>query len=137
MLVGDGRRIEAQGKELEDARHVIWFGDAGTRRRKRWQSSAHSCFGQAARQSTCSSWRSRHRSCRQFAQFSRSGIAKFVVNVCSPDTNKNTNKTDGRSEFLRVSSTRREKIRNRTSNVSYCYCLYFQTGALAGVELVV
>src|SRR6266567_2553693 len=45
---GNGQRIEAQGKankvteprsrprcadELEDARHVTWFGDAGTRRR--------------------------------------------------------------------------------------------------------
>src|SRR4030088_2737684 len=43
---GNGQRIEAQSKaknatksrprradELEDARHVAWFGDAGTRRR--------------------------------------------------------------------------------------------------------
>jgi hypothetical protein len=27
--------------------------------------------------------------------FPRSGIAKLAVNVCSLDTNKNTNKTDG------------------------------------------
>ena len=26
------------------------------------------------------------------------GIAKFSVNVCSPDTNRNTNKTDGCSD---------------------------------------
>ena len=27
------------------------------------------------------------------------GIAKFAVNVCFPDTNKNANKTDGCSEY--------------------------------------
>jgi hypothetical protein len=56
-------------------------------------------FGRAARQSTSAliylDWRSRHRSCGPSAQFPRSGIAKFAVNIWSPDTNKNTNKTDG------------------------------------------
>lgn len=43
------------------------------------------------------------------------GIAKFVVNACSPDTNRSTNKTDGRTQALiycvqisRMFSTRRE-----------------------------
>jgi hypothetical protein len=30
------------------------------------------------------------------------------VNICSPDTNKNANKTDGWSELLRVFSMRHE-----------------------------
>jgi hypothetical protein len=38
------------------------------------------------------------------------GIAKFAVNVSSPDTNKNANKLDGCVELLRVFSTRRENI---------------------------
>jgi hypothetical protein len=45
------------------------------------------------------------------------GIAKFAVNVCSPDTNKNTNKTDGCRELLRVFSMPREKFaENQKSN---------------------
>jgi hypothetical protein len=65
------------------------------------------------------------------------GIAKFSVNVCSPDINKNANKTDGCSEYtgplmfccrerLRVFSIRREnfpkKSRNRTKDINRCYC---------------
>lgn len=46
-------------------------------------------------QSTCSGWRSRHRSCGPSTQFPRSGIAKFAVNVCPVDTSKNTSKTIG------------------------------------------
>jgi hypothetical protein len=38
------------------------------------------------------------------------GIAEFAVNVCSSDTNKNANKTDGWSELLRVFSMRPEKF---------------------------
>jgi hypothetical protein len=38
------------------------------------------------------------------------GIAKFAVNVCSLDTNKNANKTDGCREFLRVLSMCRENF---------------------------
>jgi hypothetical protein len=34
------------------------------------------------------------------------GITKVAVNVCSPDTNKNTNKPDGCSELFSVFSTR-------------------------------
>ena len=49
------------------------------------------------------------------------GIAKFAATVWSPDTNKNANKMGGSREFLRVFSIHREKIRNRTSEVSYCY----------------
>src|SRR4051794_19939019 len=56
---------------------------------------ALSLSSQELRQSTCSGWRSRHRSCGPSAQFPCSGIAKFAVNVCSLDTNKNANKTDG------------------------------------------
>jgi hypothetical protein len=41
------------------------------------------------------------------------GIAKFAVNVCSPDTNKNANKTDGRRELLRVVSMRRENFHEK------------------------
>ena len=44
------------------------------------------------------------------------------MNVCSSDTNKNANKTDGWSKFLHVFSMRRgvfSKIRNRTFDVSY------------------
>jgi hypothetical protein len=36
---------------------------------------------------------------RAICSIPRSGIAKFVVNVCSPDTNKNTNKTDAAANF--------------------------------------
>ncbi len=50
------------------------------------------------------------------------GIAKFAGNVWFPDTNKNANKTDGCREFLRVFSMSREKIKNRTKDLSYCYC---------------
>jgi hypothetical protein len=42
-----------------------------------------------------SGWRSRHRSFGPSAQFPRSGIAKFAVNVCPLDTSKNTSKTIG------------------------------------------
>ncbi|UGY28406.1 hypothetical protein HU675_0017495 [Bradyrhizobium septentrionale] len=38
------------------------------------------------------------------------GIAKVAANVCSPDTNKNANKSDGYGEFLRVFSTRYENF---------------------------
>jgi hypothetical protein len=38
------------------------------------------------------------------------GIAKFAVNVSSPDTNKSANKLDGCVELSRVFSTRRENI---------------------------
>jgi hypothetical protein len=31
-------------------------------------------------------------------------IAKFGMNVCSPDTNKNTNKTDGCREYTEFAS---------------------------------
>ena len=80
--------------------------------------------------------------------FPRSGIAKFVVNVCSPDTNKNTNKTDGCSEYTSADVLKNalkfrfaaakfyvcfqcaaKKSRNRTNDVSYCYCWLFQSGA--------
>jgi hypothetical protein len=45
------------------------------------------------------------------------GIAKFAVNVSSPDTNKNANKLDGCVELLRVFSMRRENIpENRKAN---------------------
>jgi hypothetical protein len=45
------------------------------------------------------------------------GIAKFAVNVCSLDTNKNANKTDGCREFLRVFSMCRENFpENRKSS---------------------
>jgi hypothetical protein len=45
------------------------------------------------------------------------GIAKFAVNVCSPDTNKNTNKSDGCRKLLRVFSMRCENVpENRKSN---------------------
>jgi hypothetical protein len=32
------------------------------------------------------------------------GTAKFGINVCSPDTNKNTNKTDGCREYTEFAS---------------------------------
>jgi hypothetical protein len=32
------------------------------------------------------------------------GIANFAMNVCSPDTNKNTNKTDGCREYTEFAS---------------------------------
>ena len=35
------------------------------------------------------------------------GIMKFAANVCSPDTNKNTNKADGCRGLLRAFSMRR------------------------------
>jgi len=45
------------------------------------------------------------------------GIAKFAVNVCSPDTNKNANKTDGWGEFSRAFSMRNENFyENQESN---------------------
>jgi hypothetical protein len=45
------------------------------------------------------------------------GIAEFAVNVCSSDTNENTNKTDGCRELFRVFSMRRENIpENQKSN---------------------
>ena len=48
------------------------------------------------------------------------GIAKFAVNVCSLDTSKNANKTDGRRELLRVFSMRRENFpENKESNQTY------------------
>jgi len=53
-------------------------------------------------------------SCGQSAQFFRSEYWKFAENVCSSDTNKNANNTNGWSEFLRVFSTRRE---NSTENM--------------------
>jgi hypothetical protein len=45
------------------------------------------------------------------------GKAKFAVNIWSPDTNKNANKTDGYRELLRVFSMPREKFpENQKSN---------------------
>jgi hypothetical protein len=45
------------------------------------------------------------------------GIAKFAVNVCPSDTNKNANKTDGWSELLPVFSMHRQIFpRNPESN---------------------
>ena len=32
------------------------------------------------------------------------GIAKFAMNVCAPDTNKNTNKPDGCREYTEFAS---------------------------------
>src|SRR5260370_18425209 len=50
-------------------------------------------------------------------------IAKFAVNIWSPDTNKNANKTDGCRDLLRVFSMPREKFpENRKSN-QYCKLL--------------
>jgi hypothetical protein len=51
------------------------------------------------------------------------GIAKFAVNIWSPDINKNANKTDGCRELLRVFSMLREKLpKNKKSN-QYCKLL--------------
>jgi hypothetical protein len=45
------------------------------------------------------------------------GIAKFAVNVSSPDTSKNANKLDGCVELLLVFSMHRENIsENRKSS---------------------
>ncbi|WP_136623602.1 hypothetical protein [Bradyrhizobium centrolobii] len=70
---------------------------------------------------TCSGWRSRHRSCGPSAQFHRSGIAKFVVNVCSPDTTKRTAAVSYTEfgtlcfrELLRVFSMRRENFSKKS-----------------------
>lgn len=46
----------------------------------------------------------RHVSCGASAKFSPFGIAKFAVNVSSPDTNKNANRLDGCVEYSRVFS---------------------------------
>jgi hypothetical protein len=53
------------------------------------------------------------------------GKAKFAVDIWSPDTNKNANKTHSCRELLRVFSMPTKnslKIRNGTDTVSYYYC---------------
>ena len=51
------------------------------------------------------------------------GIAKFAVNVWSPDTNKNANKTDRCSELLLVFSMHREKFPENQKSNQYCKLL--------------
>lgn len=42
------------------------------------------------------------------------GNGEFAANVRSPDTDKNTDKTDGCRELLRVFSTRRENFSRKS-----------------------
>src|SRR6266404_5398224 len=51
------------------------------------------------------------------------GIAKFAVNIWSPDTNKNANKTDGCRDLLRVFSMPREKFPENQKSNQYCKLL--------------
>jgi hypothetical protein len=67
------------------------------------------------------------------------GIAKFAVNVCSPDTNKNTNKTDGCGECTEFWSAgvliNVLKFRFAAANFYVCFqCVatFLKTG---GIEL--
>jgi len=60
---------------------------------------AVSSFGRAARQSTsvliCFGLALAPSFLRAIRSIPSFGITKFAVNICSPDTNKNTNKSDG------------------------------------------
>lgn len=68
-------------------------------RRKSWAPRAVSSFGRAARQSTsvliCFGLALAPSFLRAIRSIPSFGITKFAVNICSPDTNKNTNKSDG------------------------------------------